>query len=448
MFAKTFRSLLQFSCLLLLATINTAFATPNIQTWQTNSGAKVMFVEDHNIAMLDTAVSFAAGSAFDTPEKSGVAALTHHLLELGAGELTEDDIDRQIADLGARLSGGFDQDIATKSLRTLSKADVRNKALAILATVIQKPIFSDEVLTREKARLIASLKEAETKPDAIADKLLQKAVFGAHPYAMLTTGEINTVEQITVDDLKHFYQSFYQAKNAVIAIMGDVTRVEAEAMAEQLSANLPDGEFNIALPEVKIEIAAQEERIAHPATQSHILIGALGVARGDPDYFPLFVGNYVLGGGGFVSRLMNEVREKRGMAYSVYSYFMPMKQPGLFQLGLQTKKEQADEALAVVRETLASFIKEGPSEQELEAAKQNLIGGFPLRVDSNSKILGYLTVIGFYNLPLDYLNQFTHNIEQVTTKGIKDAFARHINPDAMATIIVGAPEAKVQEEVK
>jgi zinc protease len=164
------------------------------------------------------------------------------------------------------------------------------------------------------------------------------------------------------------------------------------------------------------------------------------MSRSDPDYFPLYVGNYILGGGGFVSRLMNEVREKRGLAYSVYSYFMPLQQPGVFQIGLQTKKEQADEALTLVRKTVAEFVAKGPTEKELIAAKQNIIGGFALRIDSNHKILDYLSIIGFYELPLSYLDDFTDRIERVTTGQIHDAFVRHIHPQAMAIVIVGAPE--------
>ncbi|HEX7455653.1 MAG TPA: insulinase family protein, partial [Gallionella sp.] len=156
---------------------------------------------------------------------------------------------------------------------------------------------------------------------------------------------------------------------------------------------------------------------------------------------PLYVGNYILGGGGFVSRLMSEVREKRGLAYSVYSYFMPLKLPGAFQIGLQTKKEQADEALLLVRKTLAEFVADGPTVKELIAAKQNIVGGFPLRIDSNRKILEYLSIIGFYDLPLSYLDDFTGRVERVTVAQIRDAFARHITPAAMATVIVGAPKA-------
>ena len=418
----------------------TTFATPNIQHWQSASGAKVLFVENHDIPMLDVAVSIPAGSSFDAADKSGVAGLTHHLLELGAEGLNEDDIARGMADIGAQFGGGFDQDRASMSLRTLSSAAQRDKALDIMARVLQRPLFPEAILAREKARVIAALKEAETKPENIADKAFHKAVFGTHPYALPVSGEVASVEKITAQDLSGFYHAHYRAAGAVVAIMGDVTRAQAEAIAQQLTEKLPSSDAPAALPAVAMQIPASEQRIAHPASQSHILIGAPGMARSDPDYFPLYVGNHILGGGGFVSRLMSEVREKRGFAYSVYSYFMPLKQPGAFQIGLQTKKAQADEALQLVRNTLAGFIAKGPTEKELLAAKQNIIGGFPLRIDSNRKILDYLSIIGFYNLPLAYLDDFTRKVEQVNVTQIRDAFSRHINPQAMATVIVGAPE--------
>jgi len=417
-----------------------AYAGPEIQHWQSASGTKVLFVENHDIPMLDVSVGIPAGSSFDAADKAGVAGLTHHLLDLGAEGLSEDDIARGMADIGAQFGGGFDQDRASLSLRTLSSAAQRDKALDIMARVLQRPLFPEAILAREKARVIAALKEAETKPESIADKTFQKAVFGAHPYSLPVSGEIASVEKITVQDLRDFYATHYLAGTAVVALMGDITRQQAEAIAEQLTAQLPAGAAPAALPEVTLRIPASEQRIAHPASQSHILVGAPGMARSDPDYFALYVGNHILGGGGFVSRLMHEVREKRGLAYSVYSYFMPSKQPGVFQIGLQTKKEQADGALQLVRDTLAEFIAKGPTEKELTAAKQNIVGGFPLRIDSNRKILEYLSVIGFHDLPLTYLDDFTRKIEQVTVAQIRDAFKRRIDPQAMATVIVGAPE--------
>ena len=431
---------LRFLIIVFLCGSAPVWATPQIQHWQSPSGARVLFVENHDLPMLDVIVNFPAGSSFDVENKSGVANLTHHLLDAGAEGLTEDEISRGMADIGAQFGGSFDQDRASLSLRTLSSAAERDRALDILARVLQHPLFPEAILVREKARVMAALEESDTKPESIAAKALQKAAFGAHPYALRLAGEVLSVENITAPELKDFYRNHYQAAGAVVAIMGDVTRAEAEAMAQQLTAQLPQAPVADPLPKVNLQIVPSELRIQHPASQSHILVGAPGMARNDPDYFALYVGNYILGGGGFVSRLMNEVREKRGLAYNVYSYFMPLKQPGMFEIGLQTKKEQADDALKLVRDTLAEFIARGPSENELVAAKQNIIGGFPLRIDSNRKIVEYLSVIGFYDLPLTYLDDFTRKIDQVSLAQIRQAFARHINPQAMATVIVGAPQ--------
>jgi zinc protease len=420
-------------------------ASPRIQHWQAPSGAQVYFVEDHSLPMLDVAVNFPAGSGFDSADKSGLAALTQGMLDNGAEGLSEDDISRKLADIGAELGGNFDQDRAGVSLRTLSSAAERDQALDVLSRLLQHPTFPEKIVAREKERTIAALKEAETKPESIAEKNFARAVYGSHPYGLQPNGEVGTVSKIRRADILAFYRAHYSAKSAVVALMGDATRAQAEAIAQQLTAQLPADGASAVIPPVAMQIKGGEQRIPHPATQSHILIGAPGISRTDPDYFTLYVGNYVLGGGGFVSRLMEEVREKRGMAYSIYSYFMPLQQPGAFQIGLQTKKEQADEALGMVRVTLGRFIQEGPSEKELQAAKDNIVGGFPLRVDSNRKILEYLSVIGYYGLPLTYLDDFTGKVEKVTVAQIRDAFMRRVNPDALATVMVGAPEGKTKE---
>lgn len=414
-----------------------AQATPQIEHWQAPSGAQVYFVENHDLPMLDVAVNFPAGSAFDAADKPGVAGLTHGLLDQGAEGMNEDEISRKLADVGAQLGGGLDADRASVALRTLSAARERGVALNILSRVLQRPLFPQAVLAREKARLIAALKEAETKPDAIASKAFSKAVFGAHPYGQVV--EVQNVEAIQRGDVEQFYAAHYGASSAVVALMGDITRAEAAQIAQELTAQLPQGGAAASIAPVQPNPPSLQ-RIAHPATQSHILLGTPGMSRSDADYFALYVGNYILGGGGFVSRLMHEVREQRGMAYSVYSYFMPMQQAGAFQIGLQTRKDQADEALKIVNATLRTFIDKGVTEKELHAAKQNIINGFPLRIDSNKKILDYLSVIGFYQLPLSYLDDFSGNINKVSAAQIHAAFKRKINPDSMATVIVGAPE--------
>ncbi len=423
----------------LLCLAQQALAILPIEQWQTSSGAKVLFVANRGLPMLDVSVDFPAGSGYDTAAKAGVAAMTNGLLRMGADGLGEDDIARSFADIGAALGGRFDFDRAGLSLRTLSDPRQREPALDLLARILRAPEFPAAVLNREKARQIGALKEADLKPDSQAGRMFYRLVYREHPYALRSVGEVDTVGNMTRDDLLAFYRQHYAADRAVIAIMGDVSRAEAEAIAEQLTRGLPRTEGAApALPQVMPLERAITRVVAHPATQSHILIGAPGISRGDPDYFPLFVGNHILGGGGFVSRINEEVRQKRGLAYSAYSYFSPQQVPGPFVIGMQTRRDQADEALAVTRKTLHDFVSKGPTEKELLAAKQNIVGGFPMRIDSNRKIHEYLAVIGFYGLPVSYLEGFVGNVERVTVADIKAAFAKHVDPEKLVTVVVGA----------
>lgn len=414
-------------------------ASPSIQFWQASSGARVYFVENHDLPMLDISVEFAAGSSKDTPEKSGLANLTRHLLNLGAGGLSEDEIAKALAGVGAQLGGNFDADRAGITLRTLSHERERRQALDIFSKIIQSPEFLQDVLLREKIRLVASIRESSTQPGYLARRELTEMLYGKHPYGLHESGEIETLETIERSDLVAFYQSHYSADSAVVAIIGDVDKREAASIAELLTGSLPKGSNSSPIPPVE-NPTGQIKKIPHPATQSHIQLGYPGMTRNDPDYFPLLVGNYILGGGGFVSRLMEEIRQQRGLAYSVHSFFSPLKEKGPFKVGLQTKKEQSEDALVLTQTVLQDFIAEGPTEQELDAAKQNIIGGFPLRLDSNKKILGYLAMIGFYKLPLTYLEDYLKAVDAVTTAHIKDAFQRRIQPENMVAVIVGAIE--------
>lgn len=413
-----------------------------IQQWQTSSGAEVYFVENHDLPIVDISVNFAAGSARDTAEKSGLAGVTRYLMTLGAAGMSDEKIANKMADVGAILGGDFDADRAGFKLRTLSSEREKAQALEVFTKILQQPDFPADVLEREKARIISGLQESATQPESISSKEFMKALYGTHPYSLDESGEVDTVANIQRDDLQNFYKQYYGAKGAVVAMIGDLTREQAGAIAENITGGLPKAAAVNPISAVTLPAQPIEKRIAHPASQSHILLGFPGIKRGDPDLFPLYVGNYVLGGGGFVSRLTEEVREKRGLVYSVYSYFMPMAEPGPFQIGLQTKKDQAEDALKLVKETLDKFIKNGITEAELKAAKANIIGGFPMRIDSNSKILDYLAMIGFYKLPLNYLDEYNKNVEKVTVAQIKDAFSRRLKTENFVTIIVGDPNAK------
>uniref|UniRef100_Q479N1 Peptidase M16, C-terminal:Peptidase M16, N-terminal n=1 Tax=Dechloromonas aromatica (strain RCB) TaxID=159087 RepID=Q479N1_DECAR len=411
------------------------FAGVKIEHWVSPSGARVYFVESRVLPMLDVQVDFAAGSMFDPVGKSGLAALTRAALDLGAGKLDETAIAEQLADIGANLTGGADTDRASVALRTLSARDKREPALDILKTVLHKPLFDAAIFEREKARTIAGLKEAMTRPDSIAGKAFWAAMYPNHPYGRQATPE--SVGTLNRDDLVAFHARYYNAANASITLVGDLSRQEAEKLAEAIASGLPKGQAAV-LPAPPEAPKGGLTQLAHPASQAHVYIGLPAVERGNPDFFPLLVGNYTLGGGGFVSRLMKEVRDQRGYAYSVYSYFAPLKQTGPFQIGLQTKRSQARDAIKVARDVLEGFLKDGPSDDELAAAKANLTGSFPLRLDSNKKILDNVAVIGFYGLPLDYLDQYQAKVQAVTADEIKQAFARRVRPESLITVTVAA----------
>jgi len=415
----------------------TTQAAVKIQHWQNASGTQVYFVENHDLPIVDISVNFPAGSARDTEEKSGVAGITKYMMTLGAAGMTDEVIANKMADIGAILGGEFDLDRAAFKLRTLSSEREKTQALDVFIKVLQKPDFPEAVLTREKARIISGLQESATQPESISDKAFMTALYGKHPYSLDGNGEVETVAKVNRQDLIDFYKHYYGAKGAVIALMGDLTRDQATTIADNIANGLPPSVEIAPIPAVEAPTKPIEVRIAHPASQSHILLGYPGIKRGDPDLFPLYVGNYILGGGGFVSLLTEEVREKRGLVYSVYSYFMPMGELGPFQIGLQTKKDQAEAAVKVVHETLDKFLANGVTEAQLKAAKANIIGGFPMRIDSNSKILDYLGLIGFYKLPLNYLDEYNKNVANVTAAQIKDAFKRRIKPENFVTIVVG-----------
>ncbi|WP_231602326.1 M16 family metallopeptidase [Herbaspirillum chlorophenolicum] len=422
-----------------------ASAALQIQSWTQPDGARVLFVANHAIPMLDVSVQFDAGQRRDPAGRAGLAELTVGSLTRGVaggegGDLSEAQILDGFADVAAERHAGAGEDRAGVNLRTLSSPAERDASLALLARTLAHPSFPQAGLERDKALAIAGIREELTKPEAIAEKAFMAAIYGSHPYAVVASEA--SMQAISRDDVVAFHRAHYVANRAVIAMIGDITREQAEQIAARLTRELPQGAALSALPDVAVPKGG-EVRIAHPASQSHILIGAPAIQRGDADFFALTVGNYILGGGGFVSRLTDEVREKRGLAYSVYSGFSPLAQPGPFQIGLQTKKEQTGQALQVVRDTLAKFLKDGPTAAEMKAAKDNLTGGFALRIDSNAKLLENMAVIGFYNLPLDYLDRWSGRVREVSIADVRAALRRHIHPGQLSTVIVGeeAPAA-------
>ncbi len=409
----------------------------DIVSWQTSNGARVLYVYAPQLPMVDVRVVFDAGSARDDG-KPGLASMTNSMLELGAGKWDTNALAEQFDNVGASFSSSAARDMAIVQLRSLTDKPILDVALAAFRAVINAPRFDADELERIRRQTLIALKSQQQSPGTIASKAFYKALYGKHPYATPTIGTVDSVKQISRDDLKAFYREYYVASNAVIAIVGDLDKAAARELVEDIIGKLPKGEKAAALPPVKPLTTSRVINKPHPSTQTHILVGQPGMKRGDPDYFALYVGNHILGGSGFGSRIMEEIREKRGLAYSSYSYFSPMRQDGPFVMGLQTKNDKRAEALALLDKTLREFIEEGPTRKELDHALKNITGGFPLRIDSNKDIASYIAMIGFYDLPLDYLNTFNANVEAVTIEKIKDAFSRRIHPDRLLTVQVGA----------
>ena len=420
----------------LLSIYSVATAGPAIQSWQTSNGAKVLFVPAPEIPMLDLRIVFDAGSARSVA-KPGLSGLANAMLSESAGEWSADQIAERLESVGASLSSGARRDMAWLGVRSLIEERALSVALETLTTMLAAPQFAKDDMERLRKAMLVGLSRSEQSPGSVASKAFAKQLFGDHPYASNPGGTKASIEAMSREDLTLFHDQYYVGKNATIAITGAINRQQAEKIAEQVMRQLPAGQAAVKLPPVAKLGKAYEQRIAFPSSQSHVLLGQPGMKRGDPDYFVLYVGNHILGGSGLVSILSDEVREKRGLSYSTYSYFAPMRQNGQFQMGLQTKTSQVDEALQVLRDTLQHYIDNGPTEAQLKAAKENITGGFPLRIASNSKIAEYLTMIGFYGLPLDYLDKFTSQVEAVSVADIKDAFGRRLNPEKLVTIVVG-----------
>ena len=421
-----------------------SWAAPKIESWTTDNGLRVYYVAAPELPMVDLSLVFDAGSARDG-SKQGLSMLTNSMLNKGAAGLSEDQIAEQFESIGANFATGTSMDNASVGLRTITMDKELNKAVELWLTVVAKPDFPQKDFERVQKLTLVGLEAEKQSPETLAGKAFAKAVYADPPYGQSENGTEATISALTVADLKAFYQQYYVAKNGLLVMVGALDKVQAEKLAQQVAAVLPTGEKAAALPEVKPLIEAKTVKIPYPSTQAHILVGQVGDKRGYPDYFTLYMGNQILGGSGFTSRLMKEVRTDRGLSYSVYSYFSPQAQMGTFQIGLQTKKEQAGQALGVVRDVLNKFEKDGVTTTELEASKKDVTGGFPLRTANNSQIAEYVGVIGFYQLPLDYLDTFTSKINAVTPAQIADAFQRRIQPDKMVTVIVGGEDTQPKD---
>ncbi|MBF0264924.1 MAG: insulinase family protein [Gammaproteobacteria bacterium] len=424
--------------------------TLTVKRWITPQGMPVLFAPSNELPMVDIRLVFDAGAARDQYRYAGVAKLTNTLMFEGSKHLSADDLAITFENLGSQYGNGSYRDMAVLDFRTLSDAKVLNKTIETINYLLKEPLFDQKVLDREINKLKVAIELGKQNPSTVAGKSFFKALYdysekmdeNKHPYANQPEGTMDSLDLIKRKHLLDFYQQYYVAQNAILAIVGDMTIEQAKDVANQFASQLPQGKHAPQLPVVRKNMFAQSIKLEHNSTQSTIIVGQAAIKRGAPDYYALYVGNHILGGSGFSSRLVKDIRVKHGLTYSVHSNFAQMREKGPFKIALTTKNKSAQNAVKLVRENLINFMEQGPTEEELKEAKLNISGSFPLRTASNQDINEHLAVIGFYDLPLDYLQKFKRGIEYVNIEDIQYAFKRNIDVDKLITVVVGKNTAE------
>lgn len=407
----------------------------DIQTWETAEGAKVLFVAAPELPMFDLRLTFAAGSSQDG-DTPGLATLTNAMLNEGVKGKDVTTIAEGFEGLGADFSNGAYRDMAVAGLRSLTDPKLRDPALELFTQVIGAPTFPEDSLARIKNQMLAGFEYQKQNPGKLAGLALFDKLYGKHPYAHSSEGDEKSIPGIGIAQLQAFHKKAYAAGNVVIALVGDLSRAEAEAIAKRVSEALPKGPKldKVATPETP---KPGTTHIEFPSAQTHLMLAQLGIDRNEPDYAALYLGNQILGGGGFGTRLMEEVREKRGLTYGVSSGFTAMQVAGPFMIGLQTRAELSDGTLKLVKDIVRDYLAKGPTQKELDDAKRELAGSFPLSTASNADIVGQLGAIGFYGLPLTYLEDFMKQVQGLDVEQVKAAMDKHLNPDSFVIVTAG-----------
>jgi zinc protease len=432
---ERFKSYLAFT-LLFIVSLQGQANTFKIERWQTTNGVRVVFYKAMEVPMLDLSLAFTAGSAYDG-KQFGLSALTTNLINQGSQDMDATRIAECLADTGAQFSAESSRDMAILSLKTLTQPEAMNQAIETFTEIASKPNFPQDAFKREKNQQLLAIAQTQESPEEIANQILFKKLYLNHPYAHPINGTVETVKALAVTDVRNYYKQYFVAANAVLVMVGAIESEKAHYLAEQITKGLAKGQTAATLPIALPEFKGEKIAIDFPSSQTVLRLGQMGIDHHDPDYFPLTVGNYILGGGALVSLLSHEVREKRGLTYGITSQFMPMPGKGPFIISLSTQNKEASNALKITEDTLTAYLNKGPTETELNAAKQYLTGSFPLSLASNASIASMLLRISFYNLPPDYLDTYVSRINSVRTTEIKQAFQKQIHPEKMIIIAVG-----------
>ena len=422
--------------ILALALSTTAQAGVDIQRWTTGNGTEVLLVEQHDNPIVDMQVNFkGAGSVFNPEGKSEVAEFTAALLTDGTEKLDEEAFNAAANDIAAQIGSSSGQESSAAVLRSLSRPETLKQAAGLLNQSLTRPRFDPAVFDRRQKEAVTALQQQETTPDYNAGRALTKLAYPDHPYGSGANITTESIRKVNLDDIRAFHRSHYGKDNAIV---GDINRKQADRLVKNVLNGLPERSSAAKnVPPVQQQ-PAQRRDIPFAGEQAQVLLGMPLIKRHDPDYYALVAGNYILGGGGFDSRLMKVLRDRHGYTYGVHSTLEPATEAGMFTIGYSTQKKNTKDSLVQAQAVIKQFIEEGPTEEELAQAKANIIGSFPLRFDSNAKLVKYLSIIGHHNLPNDYLEAYPKAIGKLTVEQVKDAWQRRVKPEDLHIVVVGA----------
>lgn len=423
-----------------LLALSQSFAM-QIQKVVSAKGIEAWLVEEHQTPLIAMQFGFKAGAAQDPADKAGLSYFVSGTLDEGAGDLESRQFQQRLEELATKLSFNAGLDTFTGSLQTLTAR--KQESFELLRLALTKPRFDAADVDRIRAQILSSIINENKDPETIASREWFKLAFPSHPYSRPLKGMAESVQKITPDDLRSFVSNAFARDNLKIAVVGDITAEELKGVLDLVFGDLPEKSSLAAVTEPAFPKGRQTKVIPMANPQSVAQFGLPGLKRSDDDFIPAFILNYILGGGGFASTLMIEVREKRGLAYSVYSYLYPLDKAGLLIGGVATENKSVKQSLDVIEEELGRLAKEGPKAEDLENAKQYLTGSYALRFDSGAKIAGQLLGTQLEDLGIDYIEKRNDLINAVTVDDMKRVAARLLNSQNMITTVVGQPDGVV-----
>lgn len=427
--------------LIALVAVVSAARAVEVDRVTTQGGLEAWLVSDDTNPMVTLTFAFDGGAALDPPDKAGLASFVSGMLDEGAGDLDSRAFQHRLADMAIELSFNAGRDSFRGTLKTLTEN--LDEAIDLLSLALRAPRFDIDAVERIRGQILAGLRYDQNDPNTIARRTWYATVFPDHPYGRDPDGTPESIAAITEDDLRAFARNHLVRDRLVIGVAGDVTPERLATLVEAAFGGLPETSDLPAVPEAVARADGGTVVIERPVPQSVAVFGHAGLERSDPDWYAAYVVNYILGGGGFSSRLVEEVREARGLAYSVYSYLLPMDHAPIWIGGVATSNARVADSLALIRAEWRRMATEGPAAEELADARTYLTGAWPLRFTSTRAIARILVAMQREGLPPSYLDERNAYIEAVTLEDTRRVAARLMDPDALTTVVVGQPDGVV-----